>query len=316
MKKRHIRGLRAILPPLKAKGKANEIAMDQPTAEQAGRVEYVRQQVRDEMGKQVGFAYRRRPLFETMAAGKANAITVDELAALRFYRTAFDRCDQSATKSCLNVGAGGARGSGQDLISATPAILEAKRKLRLCEEAMGGQVLTTMRAVVLDDRSFSEIAIARFGGRNQDWIIVDEPVLRNGKPVTENGKLVTKTVHRERIAPRSGRHRQAVSDEFRVGLRALTDRVRSLVSRPGIEELWIEPAGKGASIRRGVCAPNGLYRRWGSSIHIDGVLAAMRGVHGETLSFASASAAQGALEAADIAAGSHLAQLASEELAA
>jgi hypothetical protein len=290
--------------------------MEAPTPEQGARVEYVRQQVRDEMGKQVGFAYRRRPLFETMAAGKANAITVDELAALRFYRAAFDRCDRSATKSCLNVGVGGARDPGKDLISATPAILEAKRKVRLCEEAMGGQVLTTMRAVVLDDRSFSEIAIERFGGRNQNWIIIDEPVLRNGKPVTENGKRVTKTVHRERIAPRSGRHRQAVSDEFRVGLRALTDRVRSLVSRPGIEELWIEPAGKGASIRRGVCAPNGLYCRWGSSIHIDGVLAALRGTHGETLSFTSAAAAQGALEAADAAAGSHLAHLVREELAA
>jgi hypothetical protein len=316
MKKRHIKGLRGALPSPKAKEKANAITMDQPTAEQAGRVEYVRQQVRDEMGHHVGFAYRRRPLFETMAAGKANAITIDELAALRFYRTAFDRCDQSATKSCLNVGVGGARVSGNDPTSATPAILEAKRKLRLCEEAMGGQVLTTMRAVVLDDRSFSEIAIERFGGRNQDWIIVDEPVFRNGKPVTENGKPVTKTVHRERIAPRSGRHRQVVSDEFRIGLRALTDRVRSLVSRPGIEELWIESAGKGASIRRGVCAPNGLYRRWGSSIHIDGVLAAMRGMYGETLSFMSASAAQGALEAADTATGNHLSQLASEELVA
>ncbi len=316
MKKRHIRGLRAALPPLKAKGKAHEIAMDQPTAEQAGRVEYVRQQVRDEMGKQVGFAYRRRPLFETMAAGKANAITIDELAALRFYRTAFDRCDQSATKSCLNVGAGGAGGSAKDLISATPAILEAKRKVALCEGALGGTLLTTMRAVVLDDRSFSEIAIERFGGRNQDWIIVDEPVLRAGKPLVENGKPVTKTVHRERIAPRSGRHRQIISDEFRMGLRALTERVRSLVSRPGIEELWIEPAGKGASIRRGVCAPNGLYRRWGSSIHIDGVLAVLRDMHGETLSFASASGAQSALEAADVTAGGHLAHLAGEDLAA
>ena len=309
MKKRQSRRLRG-------KTQFEGAAMEQPTSEQASRVEYIRQQIHDEMGKRVGFAYRRQPLFETMAIGKANAITVDELAALRFYRTAFDRCDQSATKSCLNVGAGGRAHSGRDPISATPAILEAKRKVRLCEEAMGGMVLTTMRAVVLDDRSFSEIAIERFGGRNQDWIIVDELVLRNGKPVMENGKRVTKTVHRERIAPRSGRHRQVVSDEFRVGLRALTDRVRSLVSRPGIEELWIEPADKGASIRRGVCAPNGLYRRWGSSIHIDGVLAALRGMHGDTLSFATAAAARGALEAADVAAGSHLTQLLHEELAA
>jgi hypothetical protein len=282
-----------------------------PTPEQGERATFVKKQHTSEMGQQVGFGYRRRPLFETMADA-SSAISRDELSALRFYRSAFDRCDRSPTRSCLAVGNGGrSSNSGVPTIMLdTPAIAEARRKVRFCEAALG-KFIATVRAVALDDRSFSDIAIERYGSRPQNWIVINEPVLRHGKKVIVDGRPLTRPVHQERIVPRSGRHREIVRQEFAVGLKLLTDAVRSMVSTPGVEEVWIRPGAKDARIERGACAPNGLYRMWGSSSAVDAVLRDMRGEHGEHLRFPTAQAARLAFDAA---AGLRLTRLDEDEL--
>lgn len=71
----------AVEPPLK---KAQVEGSLEPTREQMGRVEFTHAPVRNELGRTIGFAYRRNPLFETMA--KTMSIAPPELEALRVYR--------------------------------------------------------------------------------------------------------------------------------------------------------------------------------------------------------------------------------------
>ena len=82
-----------------------EAGIERPTPEQAARVRFDLQPVKTEMGQVVGRAYRRQPLYRTMA--KQMKISRDQVDALDFYRSAFDRSERSVTKSCLNVGVGG-----------------------------------------------------------------------------------------------------------------------------------------------------------------------------------------------------------------
>jgi len=273
--------------------------IEQPTEEQRRRVVYNRRDVRSEMGHPLGVAYHREPVFETMAK-RPGAITADELSALRFYRAAFDRQERSPTKSCLDFnanGGGGSRDPASSVMNATPSIVEARRKVRLCEAALG-KALSVMRAVALHDMSFSEIAIERYGHRPQNWIDVNVPVLIDGRQPIVDGKPLMKAEHREKIVPRSGRHRELVRQEFIAGLRLLVDRVRDLSSVQGIEEIWIEPRKDCAIVHRGVCAPNGLYRLWGGSGQVDHVLAELRTLHGESLTFKTAEDARAVLEIA------------------
>lgn len=256
--------------------------IDQPTNEMQARVTFDLVTVRTEMGQAIGRAYRRRPLYETMHA--AGAISPDELAALHFYRTAFDRCERSPMKSCLNIDGGGGTRADAAVFSATPSMLDAKRKVRMAEAGLGS-VIDTMRAVALEDRTFSDLAMQRYGSRVQD------------------GKAV----------PKSGRHRQLVQREFHVGLLILTDTVRSLTTRSGVEEIWVFPQDDGTGIiRRGGCAPNGLYRCWGDSVKIDRIMKDLRAMHGSELKFITPERARAALDMADA---GRLARLEPEELA-
>lgn len=238
--------------------------IEQPTPEQASRVEYQRMPVRSEMGQTIGLSYRRRPLFETMA--DKGGIAPNELAALRYYRTAFDRCERSPTKSCLNVGVGGSsRNAFNDLASATESILDARRRVSMCERVLG-RSLATMRGLVLHDRSISDLAIERFGGRRQDWIEVTEPILKpDGKQlVIKDVGPQWRTFHREKLVPRSGRHREIVRQEFLAGIRALTRQLAAANNMRGVTEIWIEPLERGATLVIGPCAPARRYRLWGS----------------------------------------------------
>lgn len=270
--------------------------VDNPTPEQSGKVHYRRTDHTDEMGARIGFGYRREPWFETLARTTANGITRDELAALQFYRGAFDRCERSATRCALDVSGGrGVSGSVPSILNSTPAMVEARRKVRLCEEALGSW-LGTLRAVALHDYNFSDIAIERFGGRDQDWIDVSDKEQPN----------------KVRIVPRSGRHRDLIRKEFYAGLRLLTKRVRMLVSTPGIEEVWVQPGKATAVIYRGAAAPNGLYRLWGNSDRVDDLMSRLRDKYGDHLSFPTAQDARAALDEAD---GGSLLRLSDQELA-
>ena len=207
-------------------------------------------------------------------------------------------CERSPTKSCLDVtGGGGGNNAERRLLHSTPAMVEARRKIRFCEEAMGTW-LATVRAVALDDRSFSEIAIERFGSRVQSWLVDEEPVVWSGKTQLLDGKPEMRKVFRERLVPRSGRHRETIRREFLAGLRKLTERVQSLFGAVGIEEIWVQLHDDGtATIERGACAPNGLYRLWGNSRVLDAMTGDLRRAHG-TQPFKNAAAARAALDTA------------------
>ncbi|MGW8278540.1 hypothetical protein ACWGK7_03465 [Sphingomonas aurantiaca] len=293
-KKKNGRG-RTTIASAKIKKAVLREPVEQPTPELMKRAAFVLGPVKSEMGEVLGRAYRRRAIFETMA--DQGGISPDELDALRFYRATFDRCDRSPMRSCLDVdGNGVMRADGY-----TPrSIIDAKKRLRLCEAGLGS-ALSTMRAVALDDLSFSQIAIARFGCRIVRYEHVDAERRSRGD-------------HREKIRPRSGRDREVVRREFQHGLLTLTDIVRSITTRAGVEELWVCPEDDGtATIRRGALAPNGLYRCWGDSEKIDAIMTTLRKVHGARLMFDTPQRARSAMDNADE---SRLERLDPEELAA
>lgn len=286
---------RAAITSAKIKKAVLREPIEQPTPELMERAAFVLGQVKSEMGDVVGLAYRRRAIFETMAM--QGGISPDELEALRYYRSTFDRCDRSPMRSCLDVdGTGAMRADGY-----TPrSIITAKKQLRRCEARMGPS-LSTMRSVALDDLSFSQIAIARFGCRVLRYEHVDAERRARGE-------------HREKIRPRSGRDRDVIRREFLHGLRALADTVRSLTTTAGVEEVWVYPEQDGtASIRRGVSAPNGLYRCWGEADKIDTIMSALLAEHGPRLVFNTPQLARAALDRADE---GRLERLDPEELAA
>lgn len=244
-----------------------EAPTERPTPEQEARVKFELGRVVTENGLPFGFAYRRTPLIETM--GSTGALSPDELSALRFYRTAFDRSERSPVRSCLNITSGG-RGANptSSVINATPGMIDAKRKLKLCEMNLG-YTRDTLRGVVLDDKSFRQIAMDRYGSR-----------------------VTTDKLGRQKVAPRSGRHREIIRQEFIAGMRILTDRIRHMVTTGSIEEVWVEPLEDGtATIRRGIAAPAGRYRVWGDNVLVDRVMSDLHAKYGATLSFRTADVA-------------------------
>jgi hypothetical protein len=151
-------------------------------------------------------AYRRQPLFETTAK-KGNDIDRDGLQALRFYRERYEATAASLTRCALDVeGRGG--GTGQGL----PPILDADYMLRAIEAAIG-PLVDTMRAVALEDRSFSEVAISRFGSRTQSWVEQEKSRSRT----KQGGKMVFV----DKVVPKSGRHREIIREEFLLGVARL-----------------------------------------------------------------------------------------------
>ena len=190
-----------------------------PTAETAAHAPYGLEPVRTDKGQLLGRAWRRQPWFESLAkrdtggagrAGRAPLIGADALAALRFYRNAFEMAERSAMNSSLDIlpgGAGPGQGQGRDL---PPSVLIARADVALCESLMG-EWRPTMRAVVLEDRTYAAVAMARFGSRDQDWFDAAA------------GIFVVKPV------PRSNRHPLIIRSEFLAGLQALVEAVRGRV---------------------------------------------------------------------------------------
>lgn len=246
--------------------------VERPTPEMEARVQYRLGQVVGEDGTPFGVAYRRRPLIESMA--DKIGLTASEVEALRYYRTAFDRSETSLVKSSLNNSFARQAHGGSAGGRVTLDMLRARGLVRYCEAILGVN-LRTMRDVVLLDKSFSEVAIDRFGSR-----------------LTAGAKGAMKVV------PKSGRHRSIIRDEFIAGMKLLTAQI-GRNNRESTEEVWviILPDG-GAAIRRGLISPLGRYRLIGDREVVRSVLAALEEKHGPGMAFASAPAAIEALEAA------------------
>ncbi len=179
-----------------------------PTAEQQAKADYVRGSQDTQHGQSTSVAFRRQPAFETLAKDKRSGIGRDDLLALRFYRDKHEESAMSLTRCALDVQA---RGGG--LPSCLPPGLDADGTLKALEAAMGA-VVDVVRAVALEDCSYSDIAIARWGSRRQSWIEQEASRAR-----TKSGR---KMAYVERIVPKSGRHRERIREEFLLGLRRLT----------------------------------------------------------------------------------------------
>lgn len=186
-----------------------------PTPEQMKGGRFERESSKTAHGQVNAVAYRRQPLFETLAKGKS-AIDLEGLAALRFYRNRYEETAQSLTRCALDIEA---RGGGLPLC--LPPGLYSDDAVRRCDAAMGA-VADTVRAVALEDTSFSDVAIARFGSRKQSWIETEKHRGRTKK----GGKMAFV----EKIVPISGRHREIIRDEFLLGLKRLTAAVRQMTT--------------------------------------------------------------------------------------
>jgi hypothetical protein len=163
-----------------------------------------------ETGIKMGRAWHREPWFESLVKRdwtdaqrerRDPAFTIDDLHALRRYRNAHEAAQRSETRSSLNIERGGNGERGEQ----SPALIRARRDLAMME-AWIGPIVDTMRAIAIDDMSYAQVAMARFGYREID--VYDD---------------ATGTFH-TRTAPRSGRHPTRIREEFQQGVKRLTAR--------------------------------------------------------------------------------------------
>lgn len=192
--------IRAVAAAAGARAPAKPVAkgINGPTPEQFTKADYERPNA---------LHYRRRPLFETLAK-TCSWIGDEELRALKLYREWFENSNKSLTRCSLDVD-----GRGGGVPSGMPPIIGASFSLQLCRGAIGN-IVDVFDKVALEDKSFSEVAIERYGSRRQSWL--KQPSAAGAKA----GKRATFT---EKIVPKSGRHREIVTDEFRAGLKRLVD---------------------------------------------------------------------------------------------
>lgn len=121
--------------------------------------DYVLEDVIDKLsgGSQVkiGKAFRRKPMIDTLAA--AGVFSDAEFKALTHYRRHADIADRSPLRDSLNMQRYGGTGTGP-----TIEMLNAVRVRDDVERAVG-TLLDIFRAVVVDDVSLSQWAIAKWG---------------------------------------------------------------------------------------------------------------------------------------------------------
>ena len=174
-----------------------------PTPEQQKRAKYGIGDIVDvEPGKTavtIGKAYRREPYFEELARREGTGLGADDLRCLRFYRNRYEACQRSPVKSVLNRDQGGGTGEGPML-----AALISSDEFQFLEWGVRGAAVHTLRAVALEDKSYAQVAMERWGSREQQWIVRGE--------------------HKTKIVPKSGRHAEAVRDEFLQAVSKLTER--------------------------------------------------------------------------------------------
>ncbi len=191
---------KAVPKPTKAKAKPSA-----PTPEQMAKAPYERRN---------SLTYRRQPLFETLA--KTHGwISDDALRAMRMYREWFEASNKSLTRCSLDV-----EGRGGGMPSGLPPIVGASFSLLLCQAAIGS-IVDVFDKIVLEDKSFSDVAIERFGSRRQSWL---------KQPTAKGAKQGKRAKFVEKIVPKSGRHRETIAHEFQAGLKRLVEMIATLNS--------------------------------------------------------------------------------------
>lgn len=179
-----------------------------PTPEQMMRNAYVLNDVVNNAGPspiKIGKAYQRQPKFE-----RITGLDDEQLRALRYYRATFDVTEVSEVKSGLDIRPRGAAGS-DGAIARMEALAFSKMTLSNLESSIG-MVLHTLREVALHDVSFTDLAMKRYGSRDVEIIITGKG---RQKPRIEN-----------KLAPKSGKHRDIIRDEFMLAVARLLPNAR------------------------------------------------------------------------------------------
>lgn len=176
-----------------------------PTPEQRRHFEYEEDKVVDQLpGGRLsirGRAWQKRPKFLTIAG-----LGDEQIRALKYYRDVFDRSEKSEMKSALDIRPRG-NGGGTGLLSET--IAGARGMLIVLEAGIGAPV-HTLRAVALNDISFRDLAMQRYGSREVQRI-----------DMTRRKPQVIKS-----IEPKSGKHRDIIRQEFMLAVSRLVGNVR------------------------------------------------------------------------------------------
>jgi hypothetical protein len=212
----------------------------EPTPEQQKQRPFAIEPVVDE-GQVKARAYRRQPLYVTLAK-TSTPLTADQRQALDVYRELHDRSERSFTRSCLDIDHQGQMRRPDDVVHVNKAIREAREAISRVEAALG-PIVSTLRAVALEDRSFSDVAMERFGSRKREWLKVDEPVRVNGRVVKVNGVVQRHPVFVEEIVPRSNKHRELIKQEYDQAVQMLARVVGAQNQARGAEEVT-DPANR------------------------------------------------------------------------
>ncbi len=186
-----------------------------PTDEQRGMFSDKPVAVRTEKGQVVGRAYRRQPYFVTLAKLPADRtqpkgkrmITAEQFRAMRFYRASWEASQASEMRCALDVSV---RGGGGDRETIPVGYWEGQR-VADCERPFGGTLLWTMRAIILQDQSFAQVAMIKWGSRDRQRVIVG------------TGKQKPRIVNE--VVPISKAHTEQVREDFMFGLGHLVNAV-------------------------------------------------------------------------------------------
>ena len=178
-----------------------------PTNEQRGMFSEKPVAVRTEKGQVVGRAYRRQPYFVTLAKLPADRkqpkgnrlITAEQFRAMRFYRASWEASQASEMRCALDVSVRG--GGDRETI---PIGYWESQRVADCEKPFGGTLLWTMRAIILHDQSFAQVAMMKWGSRDRQRVIVG------------TGKQKPRIVNE--VVPISNAHSDMVRADFLEGL--------------------------------------------------------------------------------------------------
>lgn len=146
----------------RGKAKADKDPVIEPTPEQMGDGRFALEDVTDKRNGggtiTIGKAYRRRPMIDVLY--DQSLFSDREYKALQHYRHHADLVDRSLVRDSLCFQRGGS-GAGPTITT-----LNAIRLVTDVERAVGS-LLDILRAVVVYDKSLSQWAIERMGGKEQ-----------------------------------------------------------------------------------------------------------------------------------------------------
>ena len=90
-------------------------------------------------------------------------IAAEQFHAMRFYRASWEASQASEMHCALDVSG---RGGGGDRETIPAGYWEAQR-VTDCERPFSGTLLWTMRAIILQDQRFAQVAMIKWGSRDR-----------------------------------------------------------------------------------------------------------------------------------------------------